>query len=52
MEWSSPNDGKISRPFLAHAWRGAPLEMTGRTTKAVHRGPAAYRPRYDGAVGP
>jgi hypothetical protein len=28
------------------------LEMTGGTTKAVHRGPAAYRPRCDGVVAP
>jgi hypothetical protein len=26
------------------AWRGAPLEMNGGTTKAVHRGPAGWWP--------
>jgi hypothetical protein len=34
------------------AWRGAPLEMMGGTTKAVHRGPAAYRLRCNGEVAP
>jgi hypothetical protein len=34
------------------AWRGVPLEMTGRTTKAVHKGPAAFRPRCYRVVAP
>jgi hypothetical protein len=29
---------------------GAPLEMTGGTIKAVHTGPANYRPRSDRVV--
>jgi hypothetical protein len=45
----------ISPPLteVSHvAWRGAPLKMTGGTTKAVHRGSAAYRLRCDGVVSP
>jgi hypothetical protein len=54
LMWNSSNDGKVCPLFLTHgshvAWRGTPLEMTGGTTKTVHRGPAVYRPRCDRVV--